>query len=53
MLLGDGKVEENPLAAFKKDRVICKKEKENLDKALTKNFIDPNDVCKEKKRGRT
>jgi len=53
MLLGDGNVEENPLDVFKKDRVIVKGEKENLEKALTRNFIDPNGVCKDKKRGRT
>ena len=46
MLLGDGKDYENPNDIFKKDRIICKKQKENLDKALTRNFIDPLNVCK-------
>jgi len=53
MLLGAGKAEENPLDIFKKDRVITKKLKENLEKALTKAFIDPNNVCKTRKRGKS
>ena len=33
--------------------MICKKEKINLEKALTKAFIDPNGVCKDVKRGKS
>lgn len=39
MFLGDLKTHENPGDDFKKDRVICKKKKENLTKAMTGNFM--------------
>lgn len=35
MYLGDTKITENPTDNFKKDRVITKKKKENLNKAMT------------------
>lgn len=38
MYLGDIKNEENPNDDFKKDRLITKKKKENLEKAMTRNF---------------
>lgn len=53
MLLADTKEEENPGDIFKQNRIITKNNRDNLDKALTKAFIDPNGVCKDVKRGRT
>ena len=39
MYLGDLKMSPNPPDDFKKDRVITKKKKENLTKAMTNNFV--------------
>ena len=39
MFLGDLKNLENPSDSFKQNRVISKKKKENLTKAMTNNFV--------------
>lgn len=49
MYIGDTKDNQNPTDCFKTNRDITKRKKENLEKALTKAYIDPHNVCKTKK----